>query len=87
MSINDERETLQKQLSTLIAEITGGNLDCDQLKADTDFSDTGMNSVEYLELIDRIETKFDIAIDLESDWSLTSIDSFLDLLSKRNVSA
>jgi len=81
------RETLQKELAALISEITNGNLSGDQISAETDFSDTGMNSVEYLEFIDKIEKKFDLVIDLESDWSLTSIEKFLDLLSEQDLSA
>lgn len=84
MSDLSQREILQRELTTLISEITDGNLASEKISGDTDFADTGMNSVEYLEFIDRVESKFDVVIDLESDWSLTSIDKFVDLLSGRS---
>ncbi|GAB1815582.1 acyl carrier protein [Mycobacterium sp. MUNTM1] len=84
MSDVSERETLQHELTNLISEITDGNLTGEIISGDTDFAETGMNSVEYLEFIDRVENKFDVVIDLESDWSLTSIDKFVELLSDRS---
>jgi acyl carrier protein len=46
-----------------------------------------MSSIEYLELIEKIETKFGVVIDLEADGSLTSVDNFLDVLLRQGVSA
>lgn len=46
-----------------------------------------MSSIEYLDLVEKIETRFGVSIDLEADGNLTSVDNFLDVLLKQGVSA
>ena len=86
MSAESEREALRQKIFVLLSEVTGGSLGSDHIAANTEFTETGMSSNEYLELVDKIETTFDVVIDLE-DGSLTSVDNFLDLLLKQGVSA
>jgi acyl carrier protein len=82
MSMDTSRDALRQEIFTLVSQSTGGSLESDgQFAADTEFPDTGMTSISYLELIDSVETKFGVVIDLESDGpSLTSIDKFVDFL-------
>jgi acyl carrier protein len=80
------RAELSQKLFALLSEVTGGALDGDRIAADAEFTDTGMSSIEYLALVEKIETTFDVVIDLE-DGSLTSVDSFLDVLVAQGESA
>lgn len=87
MSAESARDALRQKIFVLLSEVTGGSLGSGHIDADTEFTETGMSSIEYLELIDRIETKFGVVIDLEADGSLTSVDKFMDLLVSQGVSA
>lgn len=86
MSAESAREALRQKIFALLTEVTGGSLDSDHIAADTEFTETGMSSIEYLELVEKIEATFDVVIDLE-DGSLTSVDNFSDLLVAQGVSA
>lgn len=86
MSAESAREALRQKVFALLAEVTGGSLGSDHIAADTEFTETGMSSIEYLELVEKIETTFDVVIDLE-DGSLTTVDNFSDLLVAQGVSA
>ncbi|GIG90396.1 acyl carrier protein [Plantactinospora endophytica] len=81
------RDALRQQIFALLSDVTGGALGSDHIDADADFAETGMSSIEYLELVERIETEFDVVIDLSAgDGSLTSVDRFLDVLLDQGVS-
>jgi acyl carrier protein len=80
------RDALRQEIFVLLSEVTGEPLNSVGIYTDTEFTDTGMSSIQYLELIEKIETKFGVVIDLESDGSLTSVDKFLDVLLKQGVS-
>lgn len=80
------RDALRQKVFDLLSEVTGGLLDSDHIAANAEFTETGMSSIEYLALVEKVETTFDVVIDLE-DGSLTSVDNFLDLLVKEGVSA
>ena len=84
MSVESAREALRQKIFVLLSEVAGDSLDID---ANTEFTETGMSSIEYLELVEKIETRFNVVIDLEADGSLTSVDKFLDVLLKQGVSA
>jgi acyl carrier protein len=86
MSTQGSREALRKEIFALLAEVTGGSLTSDHIAADTEFTETGMSSIEYLALVEKIETTFDVVIHLE-DGSLTSVDSFLNDLLKQQATA
>ncbi|HEY3869547.1 MAG TPA: acyl carrier protein [Actinocrinis sp.] len=86
MNSGIEREALSQRLFALLSEVTDGSLDGDRIAANAEFTDTGMSSIEYLALVEKIETTFDVVIDLE-DGSLTSVDNFLDLLVAQGASA
>lgn len=86
MSAESAREELRQKIFVLLSEVTDGSLNSDHISANTEFTETGMSSIEYLELVEKIETTFDVVIDLE-DGSFTSVDNFLDLLLKQGVSA
>jgi acyl carrier protein len=87
MSAESARDALSQKLFALLSEVTGYAPGSGHIDADTEFTETGMSSIEYLELIEKVEAKFGVVIDLEADGSLTSVDSFLDLLLKQGVSA
>jgi acyl carrier protein len=78
------RDTLRQQVSDLLSEVVGSASGIDTT---TEFTETGMSSIEYLELIDRIETRFSVVIDLDADETLTTVDKFADLLLRQGVSA
>jgi acyl carrier protein len=80
-------DALRQEIFVLLSEVTGESLNSVGIYPDTEFTDTGMSSIQYLELIEKIETRFGVVIDLESDGSLTSVDKFLDVLLKQGVSA
>lgn len=86
MSVENAREELRQKIFALLSDVTGGSLGSDRISEDTEFTETGMSSIEYLELVEKIETTFDVVIELE-DESLTSVDNFLDFLSKQDISA
>lgn len=85
MSVESAHDALRQQIFVLLSEVAGGSLG--GIDTNTEFTETGMSSIEYLELIEKIETKFGVVIDLEADGSLTSVDKFLDVLLKQGVSA
>jgi acyl carrier protein len=87
MSVESAHDALRQQIFVLLSEVTGGSLGVSRIDTNTEFTETGMSSIEYLELIEKIETKFGVVIDLEADGSLTSVDKFLDVLLKQGVSA
>ena len=80
MSPESARDALRQEIFVLLSDVTGGSLGSGHIDSNAEFTDTGMSSIEYLDLIERIETKFSVVIDLETDGSLTSVDNFLDLL-------
>ena len=80
MSAEDARTELRQQLFAILSEVAGGVLDNQVIEGDTEFPDTGMSSIEYLALIEKIETKLDVFIDLEENEELTSVDKFCDYL-------
>lgn len=71
----------------LLSELSGGALNSDSIEATTEFPETGMSSIEYLEFVEKIESRFAVFIDLEADGPLTSVDNFLELLLRSGVSA
>jgi acyl carrier protein len=85
--VESAHDALRQQIFVLLSEVTGGSLGGNSIDTNTEFTETGMSSIEYLELIEKIETKFGVVIDLEADGSLTSVDKFLDVLLKQGVSA
>ena len=87
MSVESARDALRQNIFVLLSEVTGGSLGSSQIDANTEFTETGMSSIEYLEFIEKIETRFGVVIDLEADSSLTSVDKFLDLLLQQGASA
>ena len=87
MSVESAHDALRQQILVLLSEVTGGSLGDDRVDTNTEFTETGMSSIEYLELVEKIETKFGVVIDLEADGSLTSVGKFLDVLLKQGVSA
>lgn len=87
LSAEGARDALRQEIFVLLSEVTGGSLDSNHIDTNTEFTETGMSSIEYLELVEKIETKFGVFIDLEADGNLTSVDNFLDLLLKQGVSA
>ncbi|GAB3482963.1 acyl carrier protein [Amycolatopsis cihanbeyliensis] len=80
MTAEDARAELRQQIFSLLAEVAGGVLDSQTIESDTEFPETGMSSIEYLALIEKIETKLDVFIDLEENQDLTTVDKFCDLL-------
>lgn len=64
MSAESARDALRENIFVLLSEVTGGSLNSGHIDTTTEFTDTGMSSIEYLELIDRIETTFSVVIDL-----------------------
>ncbi|MYV31392.1 hypothetical protein GQ649_29700 [Rhodococcus sp. DSM 6344] len=80
MNVEDARAELRQQIFSLLSEVAGGVLDSQKIERDTEFPDTGMSSIEYLALIEKIETKLDVFIDLEENEDLTTVDKFCDYL-------
>jgi acyl carrier protein len=87
LSVESAHEALRQKIFGLLSEVTDGSLDGEHIAANTEFTETGMSSIEYLALVEKIETTFDVFIDLETDGDLTSVDSFLNVLVKQGVSA
>jgi acyl carrier protein len=85
----DTRDALREELFALVSKSTGGALEAEgRFTAETEFPDTGMTSISYLELIDGVETKYGVVIDLETDGpSLTSVDKFVQYLMEQNEAA
>lgn len=86
MSSEVVRNAMRQKIFALLSEVTGGSLSGDHISADAEFTETGMSSIEYLAFVEKVETKFDVVIDL-GDGSLTTVDKFLELLLKQGVSA
>jgi acyl carrier protein len=87
MQCPERTDALRQKIFVLLSEVIGRSLDGDHITAKMEFTETGMSSIEYLELVDKIETTFDVIIDLEADGDLTSVDKFLNVLLKQGVSA
>lgn len=87
MSAEDTRDALRQEIFVLLSGVSGGALNPDSIEANTEFPGTGMSSIEYLEFVEKVETRFGVFIDLEADGPLTSIDNFLELLLKSGASA
>jgi acyl carrier protein len=79
-------DALRQKIFVLLSEATGGSLDSGRIDTDTEFTETGMSSIEYLELVDKVETKFGVVIDLEANGSLTSVGKFMEVLLAQGVS-
>lgn len=86
MSAEDARAQLREQIFSLLSEVAGGVLDSQKIESDTEFPETGMSSIEYLALIEKIETKLDVFIDLEANEDLTSVDKFCDHILEQTTS-
>ena len=80
-------DALRQKIFVLLSEVTGGSLAGDHVTAKMEFTETGMSSIQYLELVEKIESAFDVVIDLEADRDLTNVDKFLEVLLKQGVSA
>jgi acyl carrier protein len=89
MSVDAERDALRQELFAMVSRSTGGALESgESFGVATEFPDTGMTSISYLELIDGLETKYGVVVDLESDGpQLTSIDKVVDFLLQQGVAA
>lgn len=85
MSAESARDALRQKMFDLLSEVAGDSLSGNTVDANTDFTETGMSSIEYLELIEKVETKFGVVIDLEVDGYLTSVDKFSDFLLEQDV--
>jgi acyl carrier protein len=81
-----DQDALRKELFVLVSDITGINLNSGHVDAESDFTDTGISSVEYLEIIDRVERRFGVEIDLESNDVPTSAAMFMDFLVRNGAS-
>jgi acyl carrier protein len=86
MGTEPDQDALRKELYGLVSEVTGIDLNDDRGDAETNFTETGMSSVEYLEVIDRVERRFGVEIDLESNDMPTSAATFMDFLVRNGVS-
>jgi acyl carrier protein len=84
MSVEGARDALRREIFVLLSEVTGGSLNRSHVDTNTELTETGMSSIEYLDLVERIESKFGVPIDLEANGNLTSVDNFLDLLLKQS---
>ncbi len=88
VTANDEssRDALRQQVFVLLSRVTGVSPGGNNIDANTEFPETGMSSIEYLEFIEKVETSFDVVIDLEAEGSLTTVDKFVTVLLKQGVS-
>jgi acyl carrier protein len=87
MTSTSTRDALRNDIFSILTEVTGDAQVRDHIGTETEFPDTGMSSIEYLALIEKIETRFGVLIDLEASHSLTSVDRFVDLLQLQGESA
>ena len=85
MGTEPDQDALRNELYGLVSEVTGITLNDDRGDANTNFTETGMSSVEYLEVIDRVEQRFGVEIDLESSDVPTSAAMFMDFLVRNGV--
>jgi acyl carrier protein len=86
MGTEPDQDALRKELYGLVSEVTGITLKDDRGDAEASFTETGMSSVEYLEVIDKVERRFGVEIDLESNDVPTSAAMFMDFLVRNGVS-
>lgn len=82
-SSNDLREAI----FSLLFDVTDESLSGLGMSSDTDFTETGMSSIEYLKFVDKLETTFGVAIDLGGDGNLNTVEKFLKVLQKQGVEA
>jgi acyl carrier protein len=85
MGTEPDQNALREELYGLVSEVTGINLNDGRGDAETNFTETGISSVEYLEVIDRVERRFGVEIDLESNDVPTSAAMFMDFLVRNGV--
>lgn len=81
-----KQDELRKRILSLFLESTDASLASEQILPDTEFTESGMSSIEYLKFVDTLESTFGITVDLESDGNLNTIDKFLAVLQKQGIS-
>jgi len=79
-------ETLRENILTLLINATDESLNMAGISSETEFTETGMSSIEYLKFVDSIESTFDVTIDLEAEGNLNTVEKFLKVLLKQGVS-
>jgi acyl carrier protein len=79
--------SLREKIFALLFEATDESLNGADISSETEFTETGMSSIEYLKFVDKIESAFGVIIDLEADGNLNTVDKFLKVLLKQGVSA
>ncbi|MGW4369555.1 acyl carrier protein [Nocardia takedensis] len=61
-------EALATAVAALVAKATDGTLDADSAqRSERSFADAGMTSLSFLRLVDALEIRYGVEIDLEED--------------------
>ena len=61
-------EALTTVVAELVAKVTDGTLDADSAqRSEQTFADAGMTSLSFLRLVDALEIRYGVEIDLEED--------------------
>ncbi|MET0135382.1 MAG: phosphopantetheine-binding protein [Kibdelosporangium sp.] len=79
---------LASDVAGLIAEASGGTVTADlALDEEANLLEKGFSSLSFLQLIDSLETKYGVYIDLEQDTTfLGRVSGIVDFLQQRHVS-
>ncbi len=87
MDVESRHDMLCQKIFLLLRRATDNQLNGEDISSETEFTQTGMNSIEYLRLIDLVETTFDVTIDLVAEKDLNSVGKFVKVLLKQGVVA
>jgi acyl carrier protein len=84
-----EPSSLHRALASIVAEVTDGEVSAaDALAGQAPLPVLGMTSLAYLRLIDVVESRFDVSLDLEGDPSyLDTLDALAAQLTAYGVPA
>lgn len=78
---------LPDTVARLVASATDGTVPVEQaVRSDQSFADIGMTSLSFIRLIDSLEIKYGIEIDLERDLdSMRTVDLIVKYLERHDV--
>lgn len=81
------RDTLELEVAGMVAAATDGDVDATEALAENDsLARLGVGSLAYLRLIDAVERRFGVLVDLDADISyLDTVEALAKWLRSRGV--
>ncbi|MFD4182805.1 acyl carrier protein [Rhodococcus sp. NPDC058514] len=74
------------EIADLVAAATEGTISAELARSGGTFAEHGMTSLSFLRLIDSIEIKYGVEVDLETELdSMTTVSAIAAYLGERNV--